>query len=485
MVRLIIQCSAAFVFGTAIAWASFSTFPSQGILWVDDDDPTCGGQSPCYQTIQEAVAAAQPGDTIKVRPGAYQGQIIISKDLTLSGESPELVFIREGPLDPDPRRWGVIAIIGPAIVTIENVTIDGTTIGILVQEAHITLSRTHLSHHLYAVHLAYGHLTLSNSWLSQNEFGVSLTSGGSPPSRIEGNHFENNAVAITVDQRSIVIIRDNKIVGRQGRVLKKSVGIEIKGSTEALLQFNTIQNNEEDGVLVHEGANAYLESNHITDNRFNGVIVDGMAQVTLVRNQILRNGFGGRFGVLVNGGATVELVENRLEGNLFGLGAFQAFAPGAKRIPHLNAQKNRIVGNGWGVFLRGAAATLRNNEITHNESSALAIDPDLTLFFELGLGYPTSGVLVQAGQPLLEANLITQNRRGVVLQWQASPTLRNNQIINNTEYGIALYRRPCFDQVAASLRFQGNIAGEANELSGNGKTDLCPADYPWPPGFKK
>jgi len=42
-------------------------------LYVDDDDPTCGGNSPCYSTIQTAINAASAGDTVLVADGTYTG----------------------------------------------------------------------------------------------------------------------------------------------------------------------------------------------------------------------------------------------------------------------------------------------------------------------------------------------------------------------------------------------------------------------------
>jgi len=56
-----------------------------GTLYVDDDDPTCGGNSPCYPTIQAAINAASNDDTISVNPGTYDETLSITKPITLSG----------------------------------------------------------------------------------------------------------------------------------------------------------------------------------------------------------------------------------------------------------------------------------------------------------------------------------------------------------------------------------------------------------------
>ena len=75
--------------------------------------------------------------------------------------------------------------------------------------------------------------------------------------------------------------------------------------------------------------------------------------------------------------------------------------------------------------------------------------------------------------------------------------MRDNEIISNTEYGIALGGSGCLDDLEESLMLYpfslaDNIQKpqivfweENNKIHNNLKADLCPADYPWPPGFRK
>src|SRR5262245_38749165 len=44
-------------------------------LHVSGSDPTCGGKSQCFPTIQSAITEARPGDRVLIQPGRYSEQL--------------------------------------------------------------------------------------------------------------------------------------------------------------------------------------------------------------------------------------------------------------------------------------------------------------------------------------------------------------------------------------------------------------------------
>lgn len=88
---------------------------------------------------------------------------------------------------------------------------------------------------------------------------------------------------------------------------------------------------------------------------------------------------------------------------------------------------------------------------------------------------------------LLVGNTIAYNNGpGVLLGGDTIAELRGNTISDNSDYGIALFLPPCASISSGEITaFRGKVYGEGNIIMNNNKGDLCPPDYPWPPGFRR
>lgn len=80
-----------------------------------------------------------------------------------------------------------------------------------------------------------------------------------------------------------------------------------------------------------------------------------------------------------------------------------------------------------------------------------------------------------------------------------------NKILRNSSYGLVLERKDCQDEIFNKIVEEGILpflplpsvvrgeaslegtvfTGYSNTIQDNGKADLCPPDYPWPPGFRR
>ena len=84
--------------------------------------PCVGTQAPCFTSLQAAVDAARPGDSINIRPGTYAGGVTIMKDLRLHGSGAEGTRIQGGgPV----LVLGAEGMVEPPRIDIDNLTITG------------------------------------------------------------------------------------------------------------------------------------------------------------------------------------------------------------------------------------------------------------------------------------------------------------------------------------------------------------------------
>ncbi|MEM4402422.1 MAG: right-handed parallel beta-helix repeat-containing protein [Candidatus Caldarchaeum sp.] len=204
-----------------------------------------------------------------------------------------------------------------------------------------------------------------------------------------------------------------------------------------------------------------------------GITIGGTAQIMLSRVTINKQSTG----ILLQSDAqlmlsNVELVHNRL--GLLIIGG------------HVATDQSVIKENQIGILRLDApgSLTITHNNFLSNYSAAVIVVQALNT-----PSYPFSDVLAY-----IVDNQFIGNGTGVYLganKASGSTLISRNMFFRNTTYGVAILQEGCvpedpFVEVFIVSQPQAlNIAGERNLFKDNGKGDLCPPDYPWPPGFSK
>jgi len=151
----------------------------------------------------------------------------------------------------------------------------------------------------------------------------------------------------------------------------------------------------------------------------------------------------------------------------------------------ITIQKSEITSSGPAVLALGQFELyLRENQI-YGAPTAIVIGGNVTAHLEKNKLFRNYDGLVAGGnaQVIIKENHIFENDgTGLRVSDAATAEISQNQILSNGEWGISLWQRPCYE---TEQHFSGTIQGTDNEIAKNLQGDLCPQDFPWPPGFKR
>jgi parallel beta-helix repeat protein len=182
-------------------------------LYVDDDS-NCGGNSPCYTTIQAAVddASAQcsEADTVYVYAGNYLEHVTIGKSLTLKGEDRDTTVIDGGGSE------NVI------YINANNVTVTG--------------------------------FKITNGY-----YGI-YTTNASNSSNIQDCEILGNQVGLRANWASYTVVSDNEVHGNVTR------GIHLDSMTNSYVENNKVYSNGQGisvGYMAHSNT---IRNNVVRDN---------------------------------------------------------------------------------------------------------------------------------------------------------------------------------------------------------------------------
>jgi parallel beta-helix repeat protein len=138
---------------------------------------------------------------------------------------------------------------------------------------------------------------------------------------------------------------------------------------------------------------------------------------------------------------------------------------------------NTISGNVYGILMTySAQATIEGNTISGNKEDGIlmAYSAQATIEGNTISGNVYGIYMWDSAQATIEGNTISGNKEdGIYMRGSAQATIEGNKITENNGYGVALFQRPCAD---TDLIFEGAVRGRVNEISGNKKGEVCPAE---------
>jgi parallel beta-helix repeat protein len=260
-----------------------------------------------FTTIAAAIRAARPGERILVRPGLYEGGLVVDKALKIIGDGPVA--------DIEIRAYGA-----PALV-FEAEDQDGLV-------ANLTLRQMGGTKEYHAVDVRQGRLDLDGCDVSSESSTCVVVMEGASL-RLHGSTIHDGRKSgVLICDAGQATLEDNDIISN------RSSGVQVRTGASATLRDNRIRSNSESGVWVYDRGQAILEDNDIISNGLVGVSVSARGSATVRGNRINRNA---REGVWIREGGRAVVEDNDLRYNLRG-----PWDVGPGSAPYVQSARNKV-----------------------------------------------------------------------------------------------------------------------------------------------
>ena len=363
----------------------------QRLLASDGEIIVAQDGSGTFETITNAVAEANDGDTILVRPGTYTEAVEIDKDITVRGDGDVATIILTAPEDGPTFTTSTIygdepyaLLLTDTAATITGLTVQGdgsaiiasggspTIQGNVVDSVGLPFDGSSLSGTSVAVTHGSTASVLDNEIRAGGEFSVF----GEASPTIEGNRLVDGPHIYLREPGPDTVVRDNDISG----TLSRAIGVSGPGTI--LIEDNRISNPGPLGIRVGRNIGAEGFEPTVRNNTIEGARTSGIA---------------------VTEGGAPQIVGNTLTGN--GVGISWGGAAGT-------IEDNTLVDNSIGLSLRGDADLVSGNTISGGRG----------------------GISVMSGSMALDGNEVTgAGERGFAIGGEASPVLTSNVSCENGE----------------------------------------------------
>src|SRR4051794_22847762 len=285
------------------------------------------------KSIQSAIDAAKPGDTIGICAGTYAGALKIGKPLTLRGAGADLVTVKGG-------------ISAAKDVTIDGLTVDGG--GILIDGAKATISRTRVTNIVSSE--AADAYSKPGGWRS-NFPGIGIEQRGKGGAlTLDHVRVERyNRIGVAIAGKGVV--RASQIVGR---VVCQNFPKDGDCSSPAIVSDGPLFG--QDGIQVKGGsvdiADSTISQNLVEGSGYSsnlplgaGVRLLGAGQSSITRSNIVDNAYG-VINLTNDGSAANTTTPVRAQDNWWGLFSLSPVNAGPAVSPAVPPQQPENPVNG-------------------------------------------------------------------------------------------------------------------------------------------
>ena len=352
-----------------------------------------------YNTIQEAVVAASNGDTIYIKPGEYNEEVILNRSLTLmplTGETEPIILKGDG------LEKGIT-------ITADGCSLQGLTM------------RSFLGPAIY--------VQSSKNYIQKNVF-----ENASPAILVRGSNENLIAENTITDSQGAVAIWENS---SDNQVLKNEIsGCNVSIIVREAAKNKILDNKISDafwGIWLENAGSCQIISNEIESKRF-GIWLLNSSAINVAQNIV---SIGNSDASITNGINLANASETLLQSNEINGGAISLLISGSKNNTIMD---NLISGSKNAVFIKDSnSQDLKNNRISAAEFGIRMENSSQNSFSQNRIENGTIGFDVGTGR----LNNITGNQlsgitdTAVQIAYSNENTLTGNQI-NDSSKGIIL-----------------------------------------------
>lgn len=179
--------------------------------------------TPQSDPLQDVIARAAVGDTVRLLPGRYSGPVVIDRSLRLQGEPGAII---------DGQGIGHVILVDAPDVVIDTVEIEN-----------------------------------SGELLSEEHSGIFVTANGDR-SIISNSRFRGNLIGIYLKGPDAALVKGNRIVGRDDlRINERGNGVQLWNTPGSVVEDNRITAGR-DGIFVTTSRDNRFSGNHFKGVRF-------------------------------------------------------------------------------------------------------------------------------------------------------------------------------------------------------------------------